>query len=157
MSGLVPSGSFEISCLHLHWSLLIEFSLSFHEIDALNLRVFFKYKYERNKVEFVSAPYNFIDEDIWLLMIQIKRYKFGPNWIPSLPFEYGYSLCCQAHEVAQPCHAYLVARTSLFLFSIEAQRILFEGLRHDSWHERRENSFFYVTNSKLLRSVLTRD
>jgi hypothetical protein len=138
----------------LHWSLLTEFSLSVRENDALHFQVFLMQVCKRNEVGLYQLHTIFIEEDVWLLMNQIKRSNLGPNSVSSLPFEYGYSLCCQVQEVAETCHAKLVAGRSLFLVSIQAQRILFEGLRNDSWHRRWENSFFYVTNRKLLRSVL---
>jgi hypothetical protein len=47
----------------------------------------------------------FCSKKISLLIIQIKRSTLGPSSTPSLPFEYGYELCCQAQEVAQTCIA----------------------------------------------------
>jgi hypothetical protein len=47
----------------------------------------------------------FVGENFSLLIIQIKRSKLGPSSFPMLPFEYGYSLCCQAQEMAQTCIA----------------------------------------------------
>jgi hypothetical protein len=140
-------------CSLLHWS-LIRIFVQFSWEWCSSFAIFFKCKYERSEVEFLSAPYNFYtrrrltaDDSNQEIQVRSQLNSFAAFWVRLFTLLSG-----TRNGSAMPCVSR--GQEESFLFSIEAQRILFEGLRNDSWHGRRENSFFYVTNSKLLRSVL---